>query len=385
MSSDHYLDFAATSALRPPEIADAVAAFLRDCGATPGRGAYGRALEAGRMVFRARRALAALLGLGEEPGQVVFGAHATQAINTVLASLRPGQVLVVTDLDHNAVLRPAHRLAQRGVEVRRVPADQSGSLDLEALDRALDGADLLTVNAASNVLGSRLPVADLRRRAHAAGARVLIDTAQTAGHLVDDLAGCDFVAVTGHKGLLGPQGIGALWVREGALPDPLLRGGTGGDSLDPDMPAALPDRLEAGTLNAPGIAGLAAGLRWLEERGVAELHRPLSALRIRLHDGLAGVAGVTVLSPRDPDGAAIVTMVSDRMDPSTLAHRLDREFGVQTRSGHHCAPGVHRLLGTSRTGALRFSLGWCSTPSDVDRAVEGVDTLTASPERPHTR
>ncbi|WP_405284573.1 aminotransferase class V-fold PLP-dependent enzyme [Gaopeijia maritima] len=381
MPADHYLDFAATSALRPPEVADAVADFLRDCGATPGRGSHHRALDAGRMVFRTRRALARLLGLHEEPGQVVFGAHATQAINTVLGSLDPGQVLVVTDLDHNAVLRPAHHLAGAGIEVRRVAADPRGELDPDSLERALDGADLLTVNAASNVLGSRLPVGEIAQRARSAGARVLVDTAQTAGHLVDDLAGADYVAITGHKGLLAPQGIGALWIREGAPIRPLLRGGTGGNSLDREMPAALPDRLEAGTLNAPGIAGLAAGIDWLEREGVEAIHRRLSVLRLRLHDGLAGVAGVRVLSPRDPAGAPIVTAVSDRLDPGALAHGLDRRFGVQTRSGHHCAPEVHRLLRTTRAGAVRFSLGWCSTEADVDRAVEGVEALTAFPER----
>lgn len=385
MPSDHYLDFAATSALRPPEVADAVAAFLRDCGATPGRGAHRRALDAGRMVFRTRRALIRLLGLDEQSGQVVFGAHATQAINTVLASLEPGQVLVVTDLDHNAVLRPAHHLAAAGVEVRRVAADPQGVLDPESLERALDGADLLTVNAASNVLGTRLPVVELTQRARAAGARVLVDTAQTAGHLVDDLGGTDYVAITGHKGLLGPQGVGALWVREGAPIRPLLRGGTGGNSLDREMPSALPDRLEAGTLNAPGIAGLAAGIEWLEREGVEAIHRRLSALRIRLHDGLAAIAGVRVLSPRDSAGAPIVTVVSDRLDPGALAHGLDRRFGVQTRAGHHCAPEVHRLLGSTRAGAVRFSLGWCSTETDVDRAVEGVAALTAFPERSFPR
>lgn len=386
MITDHYLDFAATSALRPPEIAEAVAAFLRDCGATPGRGAHRRALDAGRMVFRARRALSEFLGLAGEPGQVVFGAHATQAINTVLrGTLRSGDVLVITDFDHNSVLRPAHALEQAGVEVRRVPGRPDGTLDEVILDRALDGATLLTINAASNVLGTRLPVAALCRRAAEAGARTLVDAAQTAGHVVDDLTAADFVAITGHKGLLGPQGVGALWLREGCLPDPLLRGGTGGDSLDPEMPATLPDRLEAGTLNAPGIAGLAAGIAWLEARGLSELHNEVGALRARLHDGLLAIPEVRLLSPRDPEGTAVVTLVADALDPPRIAHRLDREFGVQTRAGHHCAPGVHRMLGTTRAGALRFSLGWCSTAEDVDRAIEGVASITASPDRPVSR
>lgn len=382
MDTTHYLDFAATSALRPPEIADAVASWLRECGATPGRGGYGRALEAGRMVLRARRAVARILGLGDEPGQVVFGAHATQALNTALHGiLAPGDALVVTAFDHNAVLRPAHALADRGVEVRTVPGRADGGLDDAALDAALRGARLLVVNAASNVLGTRLPVAALARRARSAGALVLVDAAQTAGHVVDDLSGVDLVAVTGHKGLLAPQGIGALWIREGVEVAPLLRGGTGGDSLDPEMPGALPDRLEAGTLNGPGIAGLLAGIAWVESRGVASLHARAAALRLRLHDGLTSIPGVRVLSPRDPEGTAVVTLVSHALDAAALAHGLDRAFGVQARAGLHCAPGVHRMLGTTGAGALRLSPGWCTTETDIDRALEGVEALTTSADR----
>ncbi len=376
----HYLDFAATSALRPPEVVEAVTTYLIGCGATPGRGGYGRALEAGRLVYRARRAVQEVLGLADVPGEVVFGAHATQALNTALRGvLEAGDVVVVTDFDHNAVLRPVHALSnERGVVVRRVPGRLDGTLDLEALDRALDGARLLTVNAASNVLGTRLDVPALVRRARDAGAVSLVDTAQTAGHVETDLTGADLVAVTGHKGLLAPQGIGALWVREGIEVRPLLHGGTGGNSLDPEMPALLPDRLEAGTLNGPGIAGLLAGCHWIMAQGVGTLHARSARLRLRLHDGLAGLAGVRVVSPRDRAGIAIVTMVADRHDPASLAHGLDRTFGVQARAGLHCAPHVHRLLGTETSGALRFSPGWCTTEADIDRAVEGVARLTGS-------
>ena len=379
MTKHHYLDFAATAAERPPEVIAAVAAYLTDCGATPGRGGYQRALDAGRMVRSARRAVQEVLGLGGQRGHVVFGAHATQALNTALmGTLEAGDVLVVTDFDHNAVLRPASALARRGVTLRCVPGRPDGSLDPVALEQALDGATLIAINAASNVLGTRLPVPALARLAHEAGALVLVDTAQSAGHVVDDLNEADLVAVTGHKGLLGPQGVGALWIREGVEVDPLLHGGTGGDSRSPDMPSALPDRLEAGTLNGPGISGLLAGIRWAEARGIGAMHDAATVLKQRLHDGLSSVPGVRVLSPRDGATVSIVTMESDRIDPGALGHALDRDFGVQCRAGLHCAPGVHRLLGTSATGAVRFSLGWNSTPADVDAAVEGVERATAS-------
>ncbi len=354
--------------------------FLSNVGATPGRGSYDRALEAGRVVRRARLAVQRVLGLERTAGTVVFGANATQAANVALwGCLDSGDVLVVTDFDHNAVRRPAYALGERGVEVRRVPGRPDGSLDEGQLEAALDGASMLAINAASNVLGTRLPVDRLIAQARSAGAATFVDVAQTAGHIVDDLTHADLVMFTGHKGLLGPQGVGGLWVREGVEVRPLLRGGTGGDSRTPDMPAPLPDRLEAGTPNAPGIAGLLAGVNWVENAGIDRLRAEGAVLRGRLHAGLSGIQGVRVLSPDDASCVPIVTMVSDRLDPGTMAHRLDREYGVQSRSGLHCAPWVHERLGTATTGAVRFSLGWCTTTADVDRAVEGVDEMTASP------
>lgn len=375
----HYLDFAATSAPRPDAVAEAVAGFLRSCGATPGRGGHAPAEEAARLAFRCRRALQDLLGLPGDPGRIAFLQNATHGLNTALwGLLRPGDVVVVTSFDHNAVLRPARYLArERGVEVRMLGGTPEGHVDPDEVERLLDGARLLVVNAASNVLGTAMDVASLAARARAAGALVLVDAAQSAGHLDVSHArqGADMVAFTGHKGLLGPQGTGGLWIREGLEIEPLLAGGTGGDSALPLMPPYMPDRLEAGTGNAPGLAGLLAGCRWLLDRGVADVHAREMELKARLREGLAAVPGVRVVSPAAPEGTAIVTIVADDVDPGTLAHRLDREYGVAARPGLHCAPEVHRLLGTLERGALRFSLGWCSDAADVDRAVEGVDHI----------
>ncbi len=376
----HYLDFAATSAIRPPVVAESMARFLLECGATPGRGAHALALEAGRAALRCRQAVQSLLGLPGDPGRIAFMQNATHALNTALwGTLRPHDALVVTAYDHNAVLRPAAYLArERGVEVRMIRGTPEGKIDYEEAERLLKNARLLVVNSASNVLGHRLPLDALAALARAAGALVLVDAAQGAGHLPMACAaqGADLVAFTGHKGMLGPQGTGGLWVREGLDVEPLLRGGTGGDSTRREMPEAMPDRLEAGTVNAPGLVGLDAGIRFVLGRGVEAIHGHEAALKSRLREGLRRIGRITVRSPSGHDGVGVVTLTSDAMDPATLAHRLEAEWGVQGRAGLHCAPECHRLLGTLSTGALRLSVGWASSEEDVDRALEGVEAIT---------
>jgi len=375
----HYLDFAATSAIRPPQVADAVFRFLTEVGATPGRGGHRLAVEAGRLALRCRRAVARILGLPGDPGRIVLTLNATQGLNAALHGiLDPGDVAVTTVFDHNAVLRPLHRLGEdRGVVHRRIRGAPDGSLDLEEVRQALDGARVLSVNLVSNVLGTRLPLGELAALAHEAGALVLVDAAQWAGHFQGGLveSGADLVAFTGHKGLLGPQGIGGLWVREGLRLRPFLTGGTGGNSLEVEMPDAYPDRLEAGSGNAPGMAGLLAGIEYLEKEGVETIHEREMALKSLLREGLASIPGVRVLSPPAPDGVGIVTLVCHGIRPQELAERLDREWAVMVRYGLNCAPGVHRMLGTEKEGAVRFSLGWASTPRDVEQAVRGVDSI----------
>lgn len=375
----NYLDYAATSAVRPPAVVDAVAEFLREVGASPGRGGYGRAVQSGRIAFRCRRRLARLLGLPGDPGRIAFMLNATHALNTALHGLLgAGDRVVVTAFDHNAVLRPVHFLSRsRGVDVQMVPGAPDGSLDMDELDRMLDGAKVMVVNGASNVLGTCLPLAEIAERAHDAGAVVVLDAAQVAGHVPCTPArdGADLVAFTGHKGLLGPQGTGGLWVREGLDLKPLLCGGTGGDSRLRDMPPDLPDHLEAGTPNAPGIAGLLAGCDFLLEEGVETIHRRTSDLKGRLRDGLEQIVGVRVLSPPEPDGVPLVTLVADDVSPGEMARLLDAEWGVMVRAGFHCAPEAHRVLGTGETGAVRLSLGWASSEEDVDQAVEAVGAI----------
>ena len=379
----HYLDYAATSAVRPASVIEAVTAFLTDCGGSPGRGGHSRSIEADRMAFQCRRVVQRVLGLPGDAARIAFTSNATHALNAALwGVLRRGDTVVVTQYDHNAVLRPVHYLArERGVQGRMLSGTPEGGIDFAEAERLLGGARLLVVNVASNVLGVRLPLPELARIAHDAGALVLADAAQSAGHLPCRPAedGADLVAFTGHKGLLGPQGTGGLWIREGVELEPFFTGGTGGDSSVRDMPARMPDHLEAGTGNSPGLAGLKAGCEYVLAEGVEALHAREARLKARLYEGLSGVPGVRVLSPRAQDGVGVVTIACKGTDPGTLSTALDREFGVSTRAGLHCAPEAHRLLGTLDTGALRFSLGWASTEEDVDQAVRGVEQVVARP------
>jgi cysteine desulfurase / selenocysteine lyase len=356
---------------------------MEEIGATPGRGGHRLANEAGRVALRCRQRISRLLGMAGDASRIAFTANATHALNAALwGVVRRGERIVVTAFDHNAVLRPAARLAaERDAQVVLVPGAADGLLDDDALDRALDGARVLVINAASNVLGTVLDAPRLAARARAAGALSIVDLAQLAGHGAFDAGatGVDLVAFTGHKGLLGPQGIGGLWVRPGLELEPLLTGGTGGDSLLRTMPDPMPDHLEAGSVNGPGIAGLLAGVEAVLDEDVAVLHARLARLKLLLHEGLAAISGVRVLSPPAPEGVPIVTVVSDVVAPAIMAARLDREHGVLTRPGLHCAPEAHRMLGTAQTGAVRFSLGWATTADDVRRSIAGAAAVVATP------
>jgi cysteine desulfurase/selenocysteine lyase len=393
MSSTVYLDYAATAAIRPPEVADAVFAYLRDIGATPGRSGHRRALDAGRLALRCRRLLAELLNVPGDPGRITFQLNATHALNTALFGvLLDGDRVVRTIFDHNAVRRPMGALVRRGVREDVLDVGPNGPIDLAEVSRVLAGghdgfrkpARLLVLTHASNVTGAILPVRELAAMAHDVGTLVLLDLAQTAGHHPVDLTDLDvdLAAFSGHKGLLGPQGTGGLWVRANLEVSPSVFGGTGGDSVPRGMPEALPDHLEAGTQNAPGIAGLAAGLAWILAQGVHTLHARERSLKTRLVEGLASVPGVQLCSPPDPEGLGIVTFRHEAATPGELATMVERSHGIQGRAGLHCAPEIHEALGTLETGAFRLSIGWATTVEDIDAALSAVRELTVHAERP---
>jgi len=338
-------------------------------------------LDASRTVFRAREAVASLLG-APDSSRIAFTLNATMALNIALAGwLRPGDHVLATSLEHNSVARPLTALKERlGVEVEIVQADGEGRLDpADFRSRLRKTTRLAVVNHVSNVIGSVSPVRDIRDALE--GVPLLVDAAQSAGGIplapVNEIA--DMVAFTGHKGLFGPTGTGGLWVRPGVELAPLVRGGTGSRSEQDRQPDFMPDALEAGTQNTHGLAGLAAGVEFLLEKGVENVLRHERRLTGLFMEGLSAVAGVRMYGPADPERrGALVSVNLDGWSPSDLARELDRHYGIMTRAGLHCAPWAHRTIGTFPAGTVRFSFGWFNTEDEVGRVLAALAELSRS-------
>ncbi len=379
-----YLDNAATSWPKPPEVAEAMVRFLNEVGANPGRSGHRLSVEAGRIVYQAREALAELFGVAD-PLRVVFGLNATDGLNLALRGLlRPGDHVVTSSMEHNSVMRPLRALEREGVEVTVVHCSPEGVLDPAAVEAAIrPNTALVVLNHASNVVGTLLPVAEVGRmlRALGNGPLLLVDAAQTGGTVPIDMEGdgIDLLAFTGHKSLYGPMGTGGLII--GPRVDierlqPIRRGGTGSRSEYEEQPDFLPDCYESGTPNTVGLAGLLAGVRWVLERGVEAIRAHEQALTRRLIEGLSAIPGVTVYGTRDPARqTAVVSFNIAGMEPSEVGLRLDEEFGIMCRVGLHCAPAAHRTIGTFPTGTVRFAPGAFTTTEEIDRAVEAVARL----------
>lgn len=379
-----YLDNAATTMRKPQEVVDAVVAAMGSLG-NAGRGASAGALDAGRVVLRCRKAVAALLGC-PRVDHVCFSANATAALNAALSGLvGPGERVVTTVLEHNSVLRPLARLAdERGVEVACAGCDAHGFLDLDELERLVTpGTRLVVVTHGSNVTGNLVDVTRVAQVAHAAGAICLVDASQTAGAVPLDVAamGLDVVCFTGHKGLMGPQGTGGMAVADGVDVRPWAEGGSGVHSFERRHPLEWPTRLEAGTLNAHGLAGLAAGVAFVEKNGgPAAVGAREHALARRLYEGVRDAPGVTVYGgwPVAPERCGgIVALNVDGLDSAEVADALSAGWGIACRAGAHCAPLMHRALGTERQGIVRLSCGWFTTEDEVDTVVAAVRTIAA--------
>lgn len=377
-----YLDHAATSWPKPPEVLDAMVDLMEHAGANPGRGTYGMAMAASRTVLEARRDCATLLGV-KDPRDLFFVSGCTEACNLMLKGLlHAGDRVVVSSMEHNAVTRPLHVLSQRGVKVDYVMADATGLVDAEAIERAVAEASTRAVvcQHASNVTGTVQPIGDVADIAHAAGALVLVDGAQGAGHLEVDVAALDVdaYAASGHKALLGPQGVGLLYLRPGLDAEQLLEGGTGASGSDePGQPLERPERYEAGTPNTPGIAGLGAAARIQIARG-AEIRAAERRLALRVRESLSAMDAVDLLGPAPHDESVpVVSFTSPRAEPDRIAFELDRRFGIAVRSGLHCAPWAHRTIGTLATGAVRISIGHLNTDADIEVLLAGLAEVLA--------
>jgi len=378
-----YLDNAATSFPKPPAVAESIVDFLEHSAGNPGRSGHALAIAAQTVVDATRSQLAALFG-APDPARIVFALNATDALNMALwGLLRPGDRVVTTSIEHNAVARPLYALGARGVEVTRVACAPDATLDLDDLDRALRSAPvrLVAMCHASNVAGTILPVQEAAQRAHEHGSLFLLDAAQTAGVLPIDVRemGLDLLAFPGHKALLGPTGTGGLYVAPGVRLSPLRQGGTGTRSEEEKQPEELPAALEAGTLNTVGIAGLGAAVRYLQQRGQPAIRAHEVALTTRLIDGLMDIPGVRIHGTGDPAlQVATVSLSLEGWEPVDVAAVLDSSFGIAVRSGLHCAPLAHRTLGTFPRGTVRLSPGCFTTDDDVDQALAALRKLAGS-------
>ena len=372
-----YLDNAATSLRKPPQVAEAVMQALFAAG-NASRGAHGASMVASRTVFRARQKLARLLGCPSAE-HVVFTANATMALNIAIDGLLSSEDHAIsTDLEHNSVLRPLYALHRQGMALSFVRADQQGCIqyeDFEPLFRPNTRAVVCT--HASNLTGNLLDIARIAEMAHAHGALLIVDASQTAGTMPVDMTalGADVLCFTGHKGLMGPQGTGGLYVRPGLQVAPLVVGGSGVHSFDEHHPAEMPTALEAGTLNAPGIAGLGAGVRWLLTQGVEALETKENALARLFYETVREIPGVRLYGDFTAPRAPIVSLNLTGEDSARVADVLWEEYGICVRAGAHCAPLMHRALGTVEQGVVRFSFSHTNTREEALAAARAVRSL----------
>ncbi|HTF57361.1 MAG TPA: aminotransferase class V-fold PLP-dependent enzyme [Planctomycetota bacterium] len=368
-----YLDNAATTWPKPESVYRALDEFARNAAANPGRSGHRMAVAAEAKVGEARARVANLLN-AESPDRIVLTLNATDALNIAIKGiLRPGDHVVTSVLEHNSINRPLAALEQAGaIAVTRLPAEPDGSLSVDALRGALTPATrLVAVTHGSNVLGVVNDAAALGDLAMRHGAVLLLDASQTAGVVPIDVRAqqLDLVAFPGHKGCLGPMGTGVLYVRAGLSLRPFREGGTGFAAESELQPEAMPFRLEGGTPNAHGLAGLAAGLEFLEREGVAKIGAHERDLALRFAEEARRIPGITVWSGRSPaKQIGPVSLSIQGREPGEVGAALDERYGIACRPGLHCAPGTHRFLGTFPKGTVRFSFGYFNTPADVAAA-----------------
>ena len=369
-----YLDNAATTLYKPQEVDAAILDALHTAG-NPGRGAHEPTLHASRLVYAAREALAELFH-APDPACIAFTANATGALNTALCGLLgPGDHVITTVCEHNSVLRPLYRLRTQGGQLSFAGVDAKGRLQYEKWEELVrPNTRALVVTGASNVTGNCTDLAKAAAFAHRHGLLLIVDAAQTAGAQSIDVQalGVDVLCFTGHKSLMGPQGTGGLCVREGVDIAPWKVGGTGVQTYSESQPAQMPTRLEAGTLNGHGIAGLFAALDFLQETGIGTIHAHETALLRRFVEGVRNIPGVTLYGDFDCERTAVAALNIGDMDSGEVSDILSEDYGIATRPGAHCAPRLHRALGTEEQGAVRFSFGWYNTEEEADAAVRAV-------------
>ena len=408
MKQSIYLDNAATSFPKPPEVMEAMMHFMKEVGANPGRSGHYKSVEAGTIVENARTGLATLFGISD-PNRIVFAMNVTEALNTVFYGFhRKGDHVITTSMEHNSVLRPLRHLEKKSfISLSIARCDGEGFLDIDELASHIrKETALIVVNHASNVCGT---IQDIRAVRKAIGdIPFLIDAAQTAGCFPIDIEtdGIDFLAFTGHKGLLGPQGTGGLFIREGLSVQPLIRGGTGSLSEEEYQPEFLPDALESGTRNNVGIAGLGAGVDFILEQGVDKIREHEKTLTAALLSQIRHISGVTVYGPLDADkqtatlsitfdsilppgsrydyggcGAVNLELMEENVYPAEAGNILNTEYDILVRAGLHCAPIAHKTLKTFPEGTIRISMGYFNTLEEMEITAKAIKKIA---ERAHS-
>jgi cysteine desulfurase family protein len=377
-----YLDHAATSWPKPPQVKEAMNRFMEEVGANPGRSGHLLSIEAARILYEARESLAALFHV-RDSSRIVFTLNATESINLALKGLlKPGDHVITSSMEHNSVMRPLRDLEKRGIELSLIPCSREGMMDPREVERRVKpDTKMVVLNHASNVTGTLLPANEVGSIAKKYDLLFLVDAAQTAGAYPIDVEknGIDLLAFTGHKSLYGPQGTGGLVIGKRVNEKemvPLKQGGTGSRSEFEEQPDFLPDRFESGTPNGVGIAGLLAGVRFVLEKGVEQIHQQESRLMDRLIEGLKEIPQLKFYGPENrKDRMATLSFNLEQLSSSEIALLLEKEFGILCRPGLHCAPAAHRTIGTFPEGTVRFSLSLFSTEDEIETAIQAVSSI----------
>ena len=373
-----YLDNASTTLIKPPSVTRAITEAMNTLGNTA-RGAHGYSLDAAGTVYEARVKLARLFNC-KRADHVVFTANVTQALNTAISGvLSKGDHVISTDLEHNSVLRPLYRLQdEQGVQVDFVPADRRGNIDYKDFERLIrPDTRAIVCTHASNLTGNITDIRRIGETARRHGVLLIVDAAQTAGSRRVDMQelGIDILCFTGHKGLMGPQGTGGMCIAEGVKLRPFIVGGTGVQTYSRTQPDRLPTLLEAGTLNGHGIAGLSAAVDFISEIGTDRIESKEASLTQRFYNGVKSIDKVTVYGDYSREHAQIVALNIGGADSGEVADTLFEEYGIAVRAGAHCAPRLHRALGTQEQGVVRFSFSYYNTAEEIDRAICAVDRI----------
>lgn len=376
-----YLDNASTSFPKAPTVATAMSDYITNRGININRGSYALAYDVEDIIYTTRQRLNTLFN-GHDPSHVIFTQNVTMSLNMVIKGLlKAGDHVLVSSMEHNVVMRPLTQLLDKGITFDIIPCDKTGSIQLESMDSLIrPNTVAMIINHASNVCGTIQPLESIGPICKAHSLQFIVDAAQTAGVIPIDVKAChiDALCFTGHKGLLGPQGIGGIILTKEMAQTltPLIAGGTGSFSHLETMPTHMPDAFEAGTLNLPGIIGLNEGLAYIESQGMENIHNHELALTQSFLEGLQSIDGINIVGKQNiQDRTAVVSITIDGMDPASIAYELESNYHIMTRVGLHCAPRAHQTLETYPEGTVRFSFGYANTHKDVETALSALHRI----------